>query len=242
MPNPAKISSTPKMHPARSRNGHPLHPANSGRWALPVTSTTDGTAGKEPVLPGHTEEKVSDGASTYRKCLPQATRRSSRLENHWGLTRTPEASCVSPKRSTSAGRPHGHRKFWRTLRQVEKIAPFTTFVQAKTYFGGGEWYTLDLDYPALPRSCPKSATTDTFRSSSKAKPCASKRRAFASGFFLKILWTPTAKASLNFLPAGGGHSSLRLWRQSVDKGNGQIDDLFPKGFFLLFIFLKKGCF
>ncbi len=26
------------------------------------------------------------------------------------------------------------------------IAPKTVFVQAKTYYGGGLWYTLDLDY------------------------------------------------------------------------------------------------
>ena len=25
------------------------------------------------------------------------------------------------------------------------------FVQAKTYPGGGEWYTLDLDYPRIAR-------------------------------------------------------------------------------------------
>ena len=29
------------------------------------------------------------------------------------------------------------------------IAPRTTFVQAKTYYGGGEWYTLDLDYKRI---------------------------------------------------------------------------------------------
>jgi sugar phosphate isomerase/epimerase len=26
------------------------------------------------------------------------------------------------------------------------IAPKTVFVQAKTYYGGGKWYSLDLDY------------------------------------------------------------------------------------------------
>ena len=26
------------------------------------------------------------------------------------------------------------------------LAPNTVFVQAKTYFGGGTWYTLDIDY------------------------------------------------------------------------------------------------
>ena len=30
--------------------------------------------------------------------------------------------------------------------KLKQIAPKTVFVQAKTYFGGGEWYTLDLDY------------------------------------------------------------------------------------------------
>ena len=33
--------------------------------------------------------------------------------------------------------------------KLEKIAPRTVFVQAKTYFGGGEWYTLDLDYERI---------------------------------------------------------------------------------------------
>ena len=28
-------------------------------------------------------------------------------------------------------------------------APKTVFVQAKTYYGGGEWYTLDLDYKRI---------------------------------------------------------------------------------------------
>ena len=30
--------------------------------------------------------------------------------------------------------------------KLEMIAPKTVFVQAKTYQGGGEWYTLELDY------------------------------------------------------------------------------------------------
>lgn len=28
--------------------------------------------------------------------------------------------------------------------KLEKIASKTVYVQAKTYYGGGEWYTLDL--------------------------------------------------------------------------------------------------
>ena len=33
--------------------------------------------------------------------------------------------------------------------KLEKIAPKATFVQAKTYYGGGVWYTLDLDYARI---------------------------------------------------------------------------------------------
>ena len=32
------------------------------------------------------------------------------------------------------------------LDKLAAIAPRTVYVQAKTYPGGGEWYTLDLDY------------------------------------------------------------------------------------------------
>jgi sugar phosphate isomerase/epimerase len=33
--------------------------------------------------------------------------------------------------------------------QLEKIAPKATYVHAKTYYGGGIWYTLDLDYDRI---------------------------------------------------------------------------------------------
>ncbi|HLF35370.1 MAG TPA: TIM barrel protein, partial [Cyclobacteriaceae bacterium] len=33
--------------------------------------------------------------------------------------------------------------------QLEMLAPQTILMQAKTYYGGGKWYTLDLDYPRI---------------------------------------------------------------------------------------------
>jgi len=33
--------------------------------------------------------------------------------------------------------------------KLEQIVDRAVFVQAKTYYGGGEWYTLDLDYPRI---------------------------------------------------------------------------------------------
>ncbi len=35
--------------------------------------------------------------------------------------------------------------------KLTMVAPHADFVQAKTYYGGGEWYTLDLDYPRIIR-------------------------------------------------------------------------------------------
>jgi len=32
---------------------------------------------------------------------------------------------------------------------IAALAPYATIVQAKTYYGGGVWYTLDLDYPRI---------------------------------------------------------------------------------------------
>src|SRR5439155_22259425 len=33
--------------------------------------------------------------------------------------------------------------------RLEKMADKTCLVQAKTYYGGGIWYALDLDYPRI---------------------------------------------------------------------------------------------
>ena len=33
--------------------------------------------------------------------------------------------------------------------KLAQLAPRVSYVQAKTYFGGGEWYTLDLDYKRI---------------------------------------------------------------------------------------------
>jgi len=33
--------------------------------------------------------------------------------------------------------------------KLAQVAPMATMVHAKTYFGGGLWYTLELDYPRI---------------------------------------------------------------------------------------------
>ena len=39
--------------------------------------------------------------------------------------------------------------------KLEKIAPRAILVQAKTYYGGGKWYSLELDYPRVARMLKK---------------------------------------------------------------------------------------
>jgi L-ribulose-5-phosphate 3-epimerase len=74
--------------------GIPCIRLNSGRWnTIRSFDALMAARGDEPVLPGHTED---DGFNwcidCIRQCLPAAERKGVvlALENHWGLTRTPE--------------------------------------------------------------------------------------------------------------------------------------------------------
>lgn len=71
------------------------------------------------------------------------------LENHWGLGR--EAPGVlrvlnaikSPWLKATLDTGNFLEEMYP---QMEALAPHAVLVQAKTYFGGGEWYSLDIDY------------------------------------------------------------------------------------------------
>jgi sugar phosphate isomerase/epimerase len=113
--------------------------------------------GEEPVLPGYTED---DGfkwcIDCIEKCLPKAAECGVMLalENHWGLTRTPQGHLriLNEIHSPWLGALMDTGNFLEDpYPKLERIAPKTVFVQAKTYYGGGEWYTLDLDYDRIAR-------------------------------------------------------------------------------------------
>jgi sugar phosphate isomerase/epimerase len=133
--------------------GIPAIRLNSGRWNT-IASFDDlmKARGDEPILPGHTEDEGFKWCiDCIEKCLPKAEECGVvlALENHWGLTRTPEGllRVLSAIDSPWLGGLMDTGNFLEEpYPKLEKIAPKTVFVQAKTYFGGGEWYTLDLDY------------------------------------------------------------------------------------------------
>jgi L-ribulose-5-phosphate 3-epimerase len=136
--------------------GIPSIRLNSGRWNT-IADFDDlmKARGIEPVLPGHTEDEGFKWCiDCIEQCLPKAAECGVilALENHWGLTRTPEGLLRILKAIQSpwlGGLMDTGNFLEDPYPKLEMIAPKTVFVQAKTYFGGGEWYTLDLDYKRI---------------------------------------------------------------------------------------------
>ncbi|MHC4567826.1 MAG: sugar phosphate isomerase/epimerase family protein [Planctomycetota bacterium] len=140
------------------RLGVPIVRLNTGRWG--TSGNFDelmANRGIEPVLPGYTEE---DGfkwvIDSIEKCLPKAEECGVilGLENHWGLARTPEGllrivnAIDSPWLEILLDTGNFLEDPYDKL---EMCAPQTVFMQAKTYYGGGLWYELDLDYSRIAR-------------------------------------------------------------------------------------------
>jgi sugar phosphate isomerase/epimerase len=150
------VAHTKKCIDLAARLGIPSIRLNSGRWnTIPSFDDLMKVKGDEPPMPGHTDEDAFrwcvDGIG---ECLPAAESAGVllALENHWGLTTKTEnllriyKAVASPwlglnlDTGNFPGDPYP---------EIEKLAPHATIVQAKTYYGGGEWYTLDLDYKRI---------------------------------------------------------------------------------------------
>ncbi len=142
--------------------GCPSIRINTGRWGTSKDfDELMKNRGIEPILPGHTEEEgfkwCIDG---IERCLAKAEECGVvlALENHWGLARTPEG-LLRILNSISSPWLGGLMDTGNFLEdpytKLEAIAPKTVYVQAKTYHGGGEWYSLDLDYDRIARMLAK---------------------------------------------------------------------------------------
>src|SRR5260370_30387966 len=74
------------------------------------------------------------------------------LENHWGLSRTAEGQLrlINAVPAPWLGALMDTGNFMEDpYDKLKQIAPKTVYMQAKTYYGGGEWYTLELDYTRI---------------------------------------------------------------------------------------------
>jgi len=137
--------------------GVPSIRINTGRWNTVDFDTLMANRGIEPVLAGHTEEEGFKWCiDAIQRCLPKAEECGVilALENHWGLARTPEGllRIINAIPSPWLGVLMDTGNFLEDpYVKLKQIAAKTVFVQAKTYFGGGEWYTLELDYKRIGR-------------------------------------------------------------------------------------------
>jgi sugar phosphate isomerase/epimerase len=136
--------------------GIPCLRLNTGRWNT-IKSFDDlmKNRGIEPILPGYTED---DGykwcVDGIQQCLKKAEECGVllALENHWGLGSTPEGMIriQDTVNSPWLGLLMDTGNFLEDpYDKLKMIAPRASFVQAKTYYGGGEWYSLELDYDRI---------------------------------------------------------------------------------------------
>ncbi|WP_109700425.1 sugar phosphate isomerase/epimerase family protein [Chitinophaga deserti] len=138
--------------------GIPCIRLNSGRWGT-IKSFDDLMAarGVEPAIPGYTEDDAFKWCiDSIQQCLAKAAECGVMLaiENHWGLTSSPEGLIRIRKAIDSPwmGLLLDTGNFLENpYDKLQMVAPHADFIQAKTYYGGGEWYTLDLDYPRIIR-------------------------------------------------------------------------------------------
>jgi sugar phosphate isomerase/epimerase len=133
--------------------GIPTMRVNTGTWG--TRKNFDDLMkhrGVEEPKPGYTDE---DGfgwvIDSFAACLKTAEKCGVTLglENHWGLGRTPEGvlRVVDALKSPWLQVTLDTGNFLEDpYDKLAKLAPKTVLLQAKTYHGGGTWYTLDLDY------------------------------------------------------------------------------------------------
>ena len=138
--------------------GIPTMRVNSGTWG--TSKNFDDLMAKrgiEKPLPGYTEEDAFGWViDAYARLVPEAAKRGvvMGLENHWGLGVTPEGvmrvvdTIKSPWLQVTLDTGNFLEDPYDRLTQ---LASRTVLLQAKTYFGGGRWYTLDLDYGRIAR-------------------------------------------------------------------------------------------
>lgn len=136
--------------------GIPTMRVNSGTWGTSKDfDELMANRGAEQPVEGYTEEDAYGWViEAYQELAREAGKRGvvMGLENHWGLGRTVEGvkrvvdAVASPwlKVTLDTGNfledPYD---------RLAALAKETVLLQTKTYFGGGVWYTLDLDYDRI---------------------------------------------------------------------------------------------
>lgn len=136
--------------------GIPTLRINTGSWGTSKDfDELMANRGIEPVLEGYTEAEGFEWViESMKQLLPYAEKCGVvlGLENHWGLGLTPEGvlKVVDAVKSPWLQVTLDTGNFLEDpYDRLEKLADKTVLLQAKTYYGEGRWYTLDLDYERI---------------------------------------------------------------------------------------------
>lgn len=132
--------------------------AFGGRWATrPRFAEFMAANGEEPPLEGYQDDDgYAWSAAAFRRCAQYAGDRgvTLALENHWGFTGT-AAGVLRILRDTDSPwlrvvLDTGNFNFSPDqYAEMRVLLPHTVMVHAKTYVGGGIYYTADLDYTLI---------------------------------------------------------------------------------------------
>jgi L-ribulose-5-phosphate 3-epimerase len=141
------------------RMGIPTMRINTGRWGTVKSFDEFMTKkGIEPALEGHTDEEAFKWViDSLEKLLPKAEECGVALglENHWGLGRTAAGvlriveAIKSPWLQITLDTGNFLENSYEQMEQMASSTVPIALVQAKTYYGGGRWYALDLDYARI---------------------------------------------------------------------------------------------
>jgi len=138
------------------RLGIPTMRINTGRWGT-IKSFDDFMAKKgiEPALEGQGDDEAFKWViDSLERLLPRAEECGVvlGLENHWGLGRTAAGvlkiveAIKSPWLQVTLDTGNFLEDSYAQMERMASSSVPLALVQAKTYFGGGRWYALDLDY------------------------------------------------------------------------------------------------
>lgn len=138
--------------------GIPTVRVNTGRWGtIKDFDELMKNRGVEPRLPDVSDDQAFGWViDALKACLPAARQCGVTLglENHWGLALTPDGllRIVDAVNSPWLAVTMDTGNFLEDpYDRLDAIADKTVYVHAKTYYGGGIWYTLDLDYERIAR-------------------------------------------------------------------------------------------
>ena len=136
--------------------GIPTMRVNTGTWGTSRNfNELMKNKGIEPPLKGRSDEEAFPWViDSLGACLKAAERCgvTMGLENHWGLGRTARGvlRVVDGVKSQWLQVTLDTGNFLENMyEQIEILAPRAVLVQAKTYYGGGIWYSLDIDYARI---------------------------------------------------------------------------------------------